>query len=135
MKFRLRPLLCATAFALLAACSSSPVNNALGDLPQSSQASIEQLLNQAGSSQSEQANLLRLTAADKAYAQQNSREARQILGSINIEGLKPAQQMFAQTLLAQLDLLDKQPAQSLKRFDHPSFAQLGELPAQQHDRG
>ena len=60
MKFRLRPLLCATAFALLAACSSSPVNNALGDLPQSSQASIEQLLNQAGSSQSEQANLLRL---------------------------------------------------------------------------
>ncbi|MBT3155694.1 hypothetical protein HTV45_33550, partial [Streptomyces sp. CHD11] len=46
MKFRLRPLLCATAFALLAACSSSPVNNSLGDLPQPSQASIEQLLNQ-----------------------------------------------------------------------------------------
>lgn len=134
MKFRLRPLLCATAFALLAACSSSPVNNSLGDLPQPSQASIEQLLNQAGSSQSEQANLLRLTAADKAYAQQNSREARQILGSINLEGLKPAQQMFAQTLLAQLDLLDKQPAQAVKRFDHPSFAQLGELPAQQQIR-
>ena len=96
MKFRLRPLLCATAFALLAACSSTPTTSSLGALPEPSQASIEQLLNQAGASQSEQANLLRLTAADKAYAQQNTREARQILGSINLEGLKPAQQMFAQ---------------------------------------
>ncbi|KTT10579.1 lipoprotein [Pseudomonas oryzihabitans] len=134
MKFRLRPLLCATAFALLAACSSAPVTNSLGELPQPSQASIEQLLNQAGGSQSEQANLLRLTAADKAYAQQNSREARQILGMINLQGLKPAQQIFAQTLLAQLDLLDKQPAQALKRFNDASFAQLGELPAQQQIR-
>ncbi|MDR6678820.1 penicillin-binding protein activator [Pseudomonas oryzihabitans] len=134
MKFRLRPLLCATAFALLAACSSAPVTNSLGELPQPSQASIEQLLNQAGGSQSEQANLLRLTAADKAYAQQNSRETRQILGMINLQGLKPAQQIFAQTLLAQLDLLDKQPAQALKRFNDASFAQLGELPAQQQIR-
>lgn len=134
MKFRLRPLLCATAFALLAACSSAPVTNSLGELPQPSQASIEQLLSQAGGSQSEQANLLRLTAADKAYAQQNSREARQILGMINLQGLKPAQQIYAQTLLAQLDLLDKQPARALKRFDEQSFAQLGELPAQQQIR-
>ncbi len=71
----LRPLSTLCLAGLLVACASSPTSN-LGELPRTPQASIEQLLQQAGDSQSEQANLLRLSAADLAYQQKKVRPRR-----------------------------------------------------------
>ena len=54
--------------ALLAACASSP-SSSLGELPRTPDASIEQLLEQAATAKTpEKAALLRLSAADMAYA-------------------------------------------------------------------
>ncbi|MGL4315811.1 MAG: penicillin-binding protein activator, partial [Pseudomonas sp.] len=66
----LRPLSALCLAGLLAACASSP-SSSLGELPRTPQASIEQLLQQAASSPADQAALLRLSAADLAYQQQD----------------------------------------------------------------
>lgn len=118
---------------LLAACASSPSSN-LGELPRTPQASIEQLLQQAGDSQTEQATLLRLSAADLAYQQKNLGRATQILEQVQLDQLKPAQQIYASTLSAELALARNKPKAALIALKHPSLERLGELPIEQQIR-
>ena len=115
--------------ALLAACSSSP-SSSLGELPRTPDASLEQLLQQAAQSQNpEQAALLRLSAADLAYKQHNFDRAQQILAQVTLEQLKPAQQVFASTLSAELAMSRNQTKEALVALSHPSVARLNEMPA------
>ncbi|HKS12914.1 MAG TPA: penicillin-binding protein activator [Pseudomonas sp.] len=114
--------------ALLAACASSP-SSSLGELPRTPDASIEQLLEQAASSKSpEEAALLRLSAADQAYRQKDFPGATRILEQVPLESLKPAQQVFASTLAAELAMSRNQPKAALAALAHPSLARVGELP-------
>ena len=129
----LRPLSVFCLAALLAACASSPSSN-LGELPRTPQASVEQLLQQAGDSQSEAANLLRLSAADLAYQQKSFGRAASILEQVRLDSLKPAQQIYASTLTAELALARDNPKAALKALAHPSLERLGELPVEQQVR-
>jgi len=124
---RLLSALCLAA--LLAACASSP-SSSLGELPRTPDASIEQLLEQAANSKTpEKAALLRLSAADQAYRQKDNARASRILEQVQIDSLKPAQQVFASTLSAELALGRNQPKAALTALSHPSLAHLNELPA------
>jgi outer membrane PBP1 activator LpoA protein len=129
----LRPLSILCFAGLLAACSSSP-SSSLGELPRTPQASIEQLLQQAANSPAEQAALLRLTAADAAYNQNDFSRAYSILDQVPLDGLKPAQQIFASTLRAELELKRNKPKAALRALSHPSLDRLGELPVEQQVR-
>ena len=81
--------------ALLAACASSP-SSSLGELPRTPDATIEQLLEQATSAKTpEKAALLRLSAADMAFHQNNPGRSAQILAQVPLDSLKPAAQVFA----------------------------------------
>ncbi|QGW76086.1 penicillin-binding protein activator [Pseudomonas alkylphenolica] len=120
--------------ALLAACASSP-SSSLGELPRTPDASIEQLLEQATTSKTpEEAALLRLSAADLAYQQKDNVRAAHILEQVPVEQLKPAQQIFASTLSAELAMSRNQPKAALTALSHPSLARLGELPDEQQRR-
>lgn len=129
----LRPFSALCLAGLLAACASTPSSN-LGELPRTPQASIEQLLQQAGDSQSEQAELLRLAAADLAYRQNAPGRAISILEQVQLQSLKPAQQIFASTLRAELEMLRGKPKAALQAIGHPSLERLGELPVEQQVR-
>ncbi|KAF1056446.1 MAG: Penicillin-binding protein activator LpoA [Pseudomonas delhiensis] len=130
---RLRPLSALCLAGLLAACSSSPTST-LGELPRTPNASIEQLLQQASDAKPDQAVLLKLSAADLAYQQKDLARASQILEQIPLDSLKPAQQIFASTLSAQISLARNKPKAALQAFQHPSFQHLGELPIEQQAR-
>ncbi len=124
---RLLSALCLAA--LLAACASSP-SSRLGELPRTPDASIEQLLEQAANSKTpEKAALLRLSAADQAYRQKDNARAARILEQVQLDTLKPAQQVFASTLSAELALSRNQPKAALTALSHPSLTHLNELPA------
>ena len=115
--------------ALLAACASSP-SSSLGELPRTPDASLEQLLQQASESQNpEKAALLRLSAADLAFRQQNNQRATEILAQVPLDQLKPAQQAFASTLAGELAMKRNQPKEALSALNHPSIARLNEMPA------
>ncbi|MBK4999167.1 penicillin-binding protein activator [Pseudomonas sp. S31] len=120
--------------ALLAACASSP-SSSLGELPRTPDASIEQLLDKAANSKSpEDAALLRLSAADLAYKQKDFPRAAGILQQVPLDTLKPAQQVFASTLAAELAMSRNQPKAALTALSHPSLARVGELPEPQQAR-
>ena len=107
--------------ALLAACASSP-SSSLGELPRTPDASIEQLLDKAATSKSaEDAALLRLSAADLAYKQKDYPRAARILEQVPMDSLKPAQQVFASTLAAELAMSRNQPKAALSALSHPSL--------------
>ena len=130
---RLR-LLCAFCLVgFLAACSSTP-KSTLGELPRTPQASIEQLLQQASQSPPALAAQLRLAAADKALALDNPNRAAQILPSIPLELLNPAEQILASTLHAELALLRDRPQAALQALQHPSLQRMTELPVDQQAR-
>ncbi|WP_407312159.1 penicillin-binding protein activator [Pseudomonas sp. nanlin1] len=120
--------------ALLAACASSPSSN-LGELPRMPNASIEQLLEQANASKKpDEAALLRLSAADQAYRQQDNARAAQILDQVSLDALKPGQQVIASTLAAELAMARNQPKAALTALEHPSLQRLAELPVEQQIR-
>ncbi|MDD2090231.1 penicillin-binding protein activator [Pseudomonas guariconensis] len=120
--------------ALLAACASSP-SSSLGELPRTPDASIEQLLDKAATSKSaEDAALLRLSAADLAYKQKDYPRAARILEQVPMDSLKPAQQVFASTLAAELAMSRNQPKAALSALSHPSLQRLDELPKDQQAR-
>lgn len=130
----LRLFLALCLATLLVACASSP-SSSLGELPRTPDASIEQLLEQATTSKTpEKAALLRLSAADMAYRQGNAGRAGQILQQVQLDQLKPAQQIFASTLSAELAMVRNQPKAALSALSHPSLQHLGELPAVQQIR-
>ncbi|SDH82838.1 hypothetical protein SAMN05216603_114115 [Pseudomonas benzenivorans] len=129
----LRPLSALCLAGLLVACASPP-SSTLGELPRTPEASIEQLLQQAGDSPSEEANLLRLSAADLAYRQKKFGRAASILDLVKLDDLKPAQQVYASTLAAELALARDMPKAALKALAHPSLARLAELPVEQQVR-
>jgi outer membrane PBP1 activator LpoA protein len=133
MSHCLRPLVVLCLASLLIACSSSPSNN-LGELPGTPEAGIDQLLQQAEDSDPEEARLLRLSAADLAYQQGDFARSRDILESIQLTDLPPAQQIFASTLQAELAMQRNRPDSALGSLAHPSFQRLAELPAQQQIR-
>jgi outer membrane PBP1 activator LpoA protein len=119
---------------LLAACASSP-SSSLGELPRTPDASIEQLLEKAAQSKTpEDAALLRLSAADLAYHQGNAGQSAQILQQVPVETLKPGQQIFANTLAAELAMTRNQPKAALTALSHSSFQRLGEMPEEQQVR-
>ncbi|MCF5179409.1 penicillin-binding protein activator, partial [Pseudomonas sp. PA-6-1D] len=129
---RLLSALCLAA--LLAACASSP-SSSLGDLPRTPDASIEQLLEQATkASTPEKAAMLRLSAADLAYHQNNPGRSSQILAQVPLDVLKPAAQVFASTLAAELAMARNQPKAALAALNHPSLQSLKELPTDQQIR-
>ncbi|KAA0949658.1 MULTISPECIES: penicillin-binding protein activator [unclassified Pseudomonas] len=120
--------------ALLAACASSP-SSSLGDLPRTPDASIEQLLEQAASAKTpEKASLLRLSAADLAFHQNNPGRSAQILAQVPLDSLKPAGQVFASTLAAELAMTRNQPKAALTALNHLSLKNLKELPPEQQIR-
>lgn len=120
--------------ALLAACASSP-SSSLGELPRTPDASIEQLLEQATSAKTpEKAALLRLSAADMALQQNNPGRSAQILAQVPMDSLKPAAQVFASTLTAELAMTRNQPKAALTALQHPSLQNLAELPPEQQIR-
>lgn len=129
----LRPFFLACLVGLLAACASSP-SSTLGELPRTPQASIDQLLQQASDSSAEQAALLRLSAADLAYQQNDIGRAAGILEQVKLDSLKPAQQIYASTLAAELALARNKPKAALAALSHPSMDRLGELPVEQQIR-
>jgi outer membrane PBP1 activator LpoA protein len=129
----LRPLFALCLAALLAACAGSP-SSGLGELPRTPQATIDQLLQKAAKSPPEEAATLRLSAADLAYKQQNPSLATQILAEVALDKLKPAQQVLASTLGAELAMSRNQPKSALKAFEHPSLERLAELPVEQQIR-
>lgn len=130
----LRLFLALCLATLLVACASSP-SSSLGELPRTPDASIEQLLEQAATSKTpEKAALLRLSAADLAYRQGNAGRAGQILQQVPLDQLKPAQQIFASTLSAELALVRNQPKAALTALSHPSLQHLSELPVAQQIR-
>lgn len=133
MMARFRPLLLMCIVAVLSACASSP-SSTLGELPRTPQASTQQLLKEAQDSDPTQAALLRLSAADQSMQQGNTAQAKQILEQIDLEQLKPAQQMFAATLQAELALGEDTPERALQALQHPSFERLAELPVDQQLR-
>ena len=120
--------------ALLAACASSP-SSSLGELPRTPDATIEQLLEQATSAKTpEKAALLRLSAADMAFHQNNPGRSAQILAQVPLDSLKPAAQVFASTLTAELAMGRNQPKAALTALSHPSLQNLKELPPEQQIR-
>jgi len=120
--------------ALLAACASSP-SSSLGELPRTPDATIEQLLEQATSAKTpEHAALLRLSAADMAFQQNNPARSAQILAQVPLDSLKPAAQIFASTLTAELAMGRNQPKAALAALSHPSLQNLKELPPEQQIR-
>ncbi|NMY02621.1 ABC transporter substrate-binding protein [Pseudomonas sp. WS 5059] len=120
--------------ALLAACASSP-SSSLGELPRTPDATIEQLLEQATSAKTpEKAALLRLSAADMAFHQNNPGRSAQILAQVPLDSLKPAAQVFASTLSAELAMTRNQPKAALTALSHPSLQSLKELPPEQQVR-
>ena len=129
----LRPLSVLCLAGLLAACASQP-SSTLGELPRTPQASIEQLLQQAAQSPIEQAASLRLSAADLAYTQKDFARASSTLQQVSLESLSPAQQIFASTLRAELDMHNNKPKAALRALSHPSMERLGELPVEQQVR-
>ena len=119
---------------LLAACATAPSSN-LGELPRTPDASIDQLLEQASASKApDKAALLRLSAADLAYKQHDNPRSEQILTQINLDLLKPAQQVFASTLLAELAMARNDAKAALTDLNHPSLQHLDELPLDQQIR-
>lgn len=128
-------LLSALCFAaLLAACASSPTSS-LGELPRTPDASIEQLLEQAAASKApDQAALLRLSAADQAYRQGDAARSTQILKLVPLDQLKPAMQVLASTLAAELAMTRNDPKAALTALSHPSLQRLAELPVEQQVR-
>ena len=129
---RLLSALCLAA--LLAACASSP-SSSLGELPRTPDASIEQLLEQATTAKTpEKAALLRLSAADMAYHQKNPGRSSQILAQVPLDALKPAAQVFASTLAAELAMTRNQPKAALTALNHPSLQSLKDLPTEQQIR-
>ncbi|TWI58464.1 hypothetical protein IQ22_00169 [Pseudomonas duriflava] len=133
MTVRLRTLLSVPLISLLAACANAP-SNTLGELPRTPQASIQQLLEKAGNSTSEEANMLRLSAADLAYKQHNLTQAKQILASLQLQQLKPVPQVYAGTLSAEIALTENQPKQALQALQQPGFERIAELPVEQQIR-
>ncbi|EWC41055.1 ABC transporter substrate-binding protein [Pseudomonas stutzeri] len=129
----LRPLLLLCLTAALVACSSSP-SSTLGELPRTPQASTQQLLQEADQSDPEKAAQLRLAAADQSLQQGNAAHARDILQKVRLEALKPAQQIFALTLQAEIALADNAPEKAEQAFQHPAFERLAELPVEQQVR-
>ncbi|MBT1121864.1 penicillin-binding protein activator [Stutzerimonas nitrititolerans] len=133
MPARLRPIILICLAALLAACASSPTST-LGELPRTPQATTQQLLEQADSSDPQKAALLRLAAADQGFQQGDLTKSREILALVPLEQLPPAQQIFASTLRAELALAANDPQQALQALQHVAFERLGELPVEQQVR-
>lgn len=133
MTARFRPLIFLFIAAVLSACASSPTST-LGELPRTPQASTQQLLKDAETSEPAKAAQLRLSAADLSMQQNNEAQARQILEQVDIEQLMPAQQMFAKTLEAELELAAGEAKKALEALQHPSFERLAELPVEQQLR-
>lgn len=133
MMARLRLLLLIGLAALLAACAS-PSAPTLGELPRTPQASTQQLLKDAESSEPKQAALLRLAAAEQSFQRGELEQARSIIEQVELEQLLPAQQIFASTLKAELALAAENPQAALDALQHPAFARLDELPVEQQLR-
>lgn len=130
----LRSIILFCLVAVLAACASSP-QSTLGELPRTPQATTQQLLEQARSSDDlQEAALLRLSAADQSFQQGDLAQAREILSQVPLEQLAPAQQIFASTLQAELALAEDNPEQALQALQHLAFERLGELPIEQQVR-
>lgn len=134
MTDRLRLLLLIALASLLSACGSHSPSSTLGELPRTPQGSIQQLLQQAEASPAEQAALLRLSAADQSARLGDLTQARRILEQVPVDSLKPAQQIFAYTLQAELAVATNRPEQALQAIQHPSFQRLAELPVEQQIR-
>lgn len=119
---------------LLSACSTGLIGNSLGNLPQSSSASTEELLRQADSSAPAQAAELRLAAADRAIGNQDFARAQGILRQVPQTLLPPAQQIFAATLNAEIALHQSNYQGALNALNINAIQRLDELPIQQQVR-
>ena len=77
------------------------------------------------------AALLRLSAADLAYKQKDFPRAARILEQVPLDTLKPAQQVFASTLAAELAMSRNQPKAALTALAHPSLQHMVPLDTEQ----
>ncbi len=66
--------------------------------------------------------------------QGNTAQAQNILRQVPLDGLMPAQQIFALTLQGEIALANGEPEKAEQAFQHPAFERLGELPVAQQIR-
>lgn len=69
-----------------------------------------------------------------AYKQNNPGRSSQILAQVSLDVLKPAAQVFASTLAAELAMARNQPKAALTALNHPSLQSLKDLPPEQQIR-
>lgn len=117
----------------LSSCASK-ATRALGTLPETSTLSVEELLQKAATSDTEDTHALQLAAANTAYQQKQFARAADIMQKIVLNGLTPAQKIYALTLDAELAVQNRQPQNALALLQNPSFQYLGKLPAAQQIR-
>lgn len=129
-QFRTPLFLSLTLF--LAACATTQ-NSGLGGLPSTAQ-DLDKTLAQAEKRKGTQALALYLSAADLAWQQGDNLKARTLLESLDLSEASVAQQIFAQTLAAELALARQQPAMALQNLAHPAIAHLSEFPVRQQVR-
>ena len=132
----LQPLRLPLALGLtlvLAACASTNPHS-IGSLPDTRHTDLDKTLTIAGKKKGEEAVSLYLSAADLAWQQGDSLKARTLVDSLDLDSARPAQQIFANTLLAEMALARKQPEMALQLLQAPVFERLPELPASQQAR-
>ena len=118
---------------MLAACASTNPHS-VGSLPDTRHTDLDKTLTAAGKKKGEEAVSLYLAAADLAWQQGDSLKARTLIDSLDLDSARPAQQIFANTLLAEMALARKQPEMALQLVQTPAFERLSELPTSQQAR-
>lgn len=132
----LRPLRLPLALGLslvLAACATTNTDS-IGSLPDTRHTDLDKTLTAAGKKKGEEAISLYLAAADLAWQEGDSLKARTLIDALDLDNARPAQRIFANTLLAELALARKQPGMALQLLQDPVFERLAELPASQQTR-
>lgn len=112
---------------LLIACQTSS-SSKWGAVPDDANVSIEQLLAQADKTSPQKAAPLLLSAANKAYQQQDYTRAESILNRISQGSLKPAQIIYANTLKAELAMQRDKPQIALRHLHNIDQSVFVELP-------
>lgn len=114
---------------VLSACAPRP--SQLSDLPRTPEASVDQILQNADRRRGDEANLLRLHAAQAAMNTGQAERVQQILSQVPQSDLPIDQQIRFSSLQAQSALALDQTQVALQAIRHPSIQQLDSQPLEE----
>ncbi len=114
---------------VLSACAPRP--SQLSDLPRTPEASVDQILQNADRRRGEEANLLRLHAAQAAMNAGQAERVQQILSQVPQSELPVDQQIRFSSLQAKSALALDQTRVALQAIRHPSIQQLDSQPLEE----